>query len=91
MSNYDREQREMDALQQSSDRGLTFEVIGWMLLLFNIIPLTFLWVGLRSGSFFWTYWSVIEGAIGIVLVLIGRRYKAKAGSYVSRLDVEKAA
>jgi len=91
MSNYDREQKEMDAVRRSENRGLRFEVIGWMLLLFELIPLTFLWVGLRSGSLLWTYWSVIEGATGIVLVLIGRVYKAKAGSYVSRLDMEKAA
>ena len=88
MSNYDQEQRQMDAVQRDLELGLRFEVVGWMLLLFEGIAATFLWVGLRSGSYLWVYWSVVETFLGIVLVLIGRWYKAKAGANVPRVQEE---
>jgi hypothetical protein len=91
MSNYDREQREMDAVERDLELGLRFEVVGWMLLLFNGIAVMFLWVGLRSGSFLWAYWAVIEGFVGFVLIMIGQRYKAKAGTNVSRTEEEEKA
>jgi hypothetical protein len=82
MSNYDREQREMDAVQRDLSRGLNLGVIGWTLLLFNGIPFMFVWTGWRAGSMFWTYWALIEGAVGLVFVVMGRRYRARAGREV---------
>ncbi len=88
MSNYDREQREMDAVQNELRLGLILEVAGWTLLSFLGIIVCFIWTGLRAGSYFWLYWTIIEGAIGMVLLGAGRYYKDKAGSEISRLGTE---
>jgi hypothetical protein len=86
MSNYDREQREMDAVQNDLRLGLSLQVIGWTLLAFDGIIVVFVWTGLRAGSYFWLYWTVIEGVLGLALTMVGKSYKARAGTEVSRLS-----
>ncbi len=91
MSNYDREQREMDGVQQKLRLGTILEVTGWTLLAFLTIPVTFVWTGWRAGSYFWLYWTVIEGVLGLALSMVGKYFKNKAGSGVSRLSDESRA
>ena len=91
MSNYDREQREMDGVQQKLRLGTILEVTGWTLLAFLAIPVIFVWTGWRAGSYFWLYWTVIEGVLGVVLSMTGKYYKNKAGNGVSRLSDERRA
>ncbi len=88
MSNYDREQREMDEVQNGLRMGLILEVAGWTLLSFLGIIVCFIWTGLRAGSYFWLYWTIIEGAIGMALLGASNYYKNKAGTEVSREGVE---
>ncbi len=88
MSNYDREQQEMDVVQSELRLGLILEVAGWTLLSFLGIIVCFIWTGLRAGSYFWLYWTIIEGVIGMALLGAGRYYKDKAGSGISRLGTE---
>lgn len=91
MSNYDREQREMDAVQSELRLGLILDVAGWTLLSFLGIIVCFIWTGLRAGSYFWLYWTIIEGAVGMALLMAGKYYKTKAGSGVSRLGERQRA
>lgn len=85
MAGYDQEQREMDALQRDLKLGLMLQVTGWTLLAFDAILVMFIWTGMRAGSEFWLYWTVIEGVLGLALVVVGKHFKSKAGSEISRL------
>lgn len=85
MSNYDRELRETDAMQRDMRLGIGLQVMGWTLLAFNGIILTFVWSGVRIGSNFWLYWLIIEGVLGMALAKAGGHYKSKAGTEISRL------
>jgi hypothetical protein len=91
MSNYDQEQREMDAMQRDMRLALMLQVTGWTLLAFDGIIVMFIWTGLRAGSSFWLYWAVIEGVLGMALAMAGGHYKSKAGSEISRARGRKAA
>ncbi len=91
MSNYDREQREMEGVQQDLRLGMVLEVTGWVLLAFVAIPAFFVWTGWRVGSLFWVYWTVIEGVIGLALTGAGQYYKSRAGTHVSRSGEERKA
>lgn len=58
--------------EELEQRALTLRTLGWMLLVFDVaIIAVFIFVGLRSGSLLWLYWTVIQGALGIALVGAG--------------------
>lgn len=86
MSHYDREQRVMDGVADELHVGSILQTVGWTLLLFNGIIVNWIWVGFRSGSYFWLYWTLIESSIGLVLIAAGNHLKARFGSHISRLD-----
>jgi hypothetical protein len=86
MSHYDREQRVMDEVKDDLHLGSILKTVGWTLLLFNGIVVNWIWVGFRSGSYFWLYWTIIESSIGLVLVGAGNHIKARSGRRVPRLD-----
>jgi protein-S-isoprenylcysteine O-methyltransferase Ste14 len=54
-------------------RALTLQAIGWLLLAFDGIVAVFVFVGIRTGSWLWLYWTVIEGVLGIGLIAAGLR------------------
>jgi hypothetical protein len=85
VSNYDQEQRAMDAMAAELHRAATFQVMGWLLLGFGGIIVCLVWVGFRTGSYFWLYWTIIEGGLGVSLVLTGHYLRSRAGRYISRL------
>lgn len=89
MSNYDLEQQQMDAMNSDLGWALTLQTVGWVLLLFNAIPVTLVWVSFRAGTYFWLYWTIIEGVIGFALVMFGAYLKASAGRHMSRLRFER--
>ncbi len=61
-------------------RALTFRTIGWLLLVFDCIIALFVFVGLRTGSLLWFFWTVIEGAVGAGFVVIGLQREEEAGA-----------
>lgn len=84
MSNYGLAQKEMDAVGRELRLGSILQTIGWTLLVFVSIPVSFVWVGFRSGTYFWLYWTLIEGTAGFVLVLAGSYMKSKSGRFITR-------
>lgn len=68
---------EPEGLEQ---RALTLRTLGWMLLIFDVsIIAVFIFVGFRSGSLLWLYWSVIQGVVGTALVGAGMYQESVAG------------
>jgi hypothetical protein len=60
-------------------RALTLESVGWLLLAFDGIVAVFVFVGIRSGSLLWLWWTLIEGVLGLGLVGAGRLLGKRAG------------
>jgi hypothetical protein len=76
---------EPDELEQ---RALTLRTIGWMLLIFDVSIITvFVFVGFRSGSWLWLYWTVIQGAVGMGLVAAGM-YQESVASELTGEEAE---
>jgi hypothetical protein len=53
--------------------GNALMTVGKILLWMDFLLLAFVYVGLRGGSDFWTWWVIIEGVTGLVLVEVGSR------------------
>lgn len=51
--------------------GSVLMTVGKVLLWFDFILLSFVYVGLRSGSHMWMWWVLGEGALGLSLLAIG--------------------
>ncbi len=66
-----REAEVMEAALRLERQGDTLKALGWVLLAFDLILVTFVWVGLRTGSDFWLIWTLIEGAAGLALIRAG--------------------
>ncbi len=48
-------------------------VAGKVLLWMDLLLLAFVYNGIQSGSYFWLYWVVIEGILGLALLAVGSR------------------
>lgn len=90
MSEHDREQVEMESVIADLRRASAIQVVGWTLLVFDALIIG-IWVftGYRSGTWFWLYWFVIEGALGLALVVVGSYLKTKAGHHVKHGDRDR--
>jgi hypothetical protein len=51
--------------------GAVILTVGKWLLIFDVILLSFVYVGLRGGSQFWMWWVIIEAVLGLVLIGVG--------------------
>ena len=51
--------------------GSVMMTIGKVLLWFAFILLSFVYVGLRSGSHMWMWWVLGEGFLGLILLAVG--------------------
>ncbi len=65
-------------LDELEHRALTLRALGWLLLVFDGIIAVFVFVGIRDGSLLWFFWTVIEGAVGIGLIMAGLRREENA-------------
>jgi hypothetical protein len=87
---YDNEPRAMDAAARDQRIGTALLAVGWMLIIFDAIPAVFVWVGWRSGSMFWIWWTVIEGLLGAALLIAGTRKRAAATEEFAALDRDES-
>lgn len=74
----------MNAAGHGEHIGLVMRAIGWQLLIFDMIPVVFVWVGLRDGSWMWLWWALVEGLVGSLLVIAGNYFKEYAAHQVGR-------
>jgi hypothetical protein len=64
----------MEEVQLGGDetRGAVLMTVGKLLLWTDLIFLSFIYVGIKGGSYLYTYWTIIQGLVGLTLLTVGR-------------------
>lgn len=72
----------------SEENALGLRMVAWQLLIFDAIPVLFVWDGWRVGSNLWMWWVIVQGTLGLILLAAGRvwedRMAAGGGAGASR-------
>jgi len=63
-------QQEAAALEEQR-RGTVLITVGKVLLWMDLILACFVYVGLRSGSYLFLWWVLVEGILGLALMGVG--------------------
>jgi len=80
MPGYERDQVAIDNTVENRRLGSVMLTLGWILLWGDAILSAFFFISLRDGSMFWPVWLAIEGLAGLVLVIMGTRYRRVVGA-----------
>jgi hypothetical protein len=80
MPGYDRDQVAIDNTVENRQLGSIMLTIGWILLWMDGILGIYFFQSLSNGSMFWPIWLTIEGIAGLVLVIMGTRYRRALGA-----------
>lgn len=80
MPGYERDQAAIDNTVENRQLGSIMLTLGWILLWGDAMLGIFFFQSLRDGSAFWPIWLAIEGLIGLVLVVMGTRYRRALGA-----------
>lgn len=64
----------MEEVQLGGDetKGTVLMTAGKLLLWTDLIFLSFVYMGLKGGSNFYLYWTLIQGLTGLILLITGR-------------------
>lgn len=79
MPGFDRDQVAIDNTVENRRLGSVLLTVGWVLLWMDAVLGVFFFESLRDGSRFWPIWLGIEGMLGLVLVVMGNRYRRAIG------------
>jgi hypothetical protein len=52
-------------------QGTVLMTIGKLLLWTDLIFLSFVYSGIKGGSYLYTYWTLTQGSIGLALLIVG--------------------
>ncbi len=80
MPGFDRDQVAIDNTVENRRLGSILLTVGWVLLWMDGVLFAFFFESLRAGSSFWPIWLGIEGVLGLVLVIMGNRYRHAIGA-----------
>ena len=63
----------MEEVQLGGDetRGAVLMAIGKLLLWTDLIFLSFVYSGIKGGSYLYVYWTLLQGAVGLTLLIVG--------------------
>jgi hypothetical protein len=90
MPGYERDQAAIDYTVENRQLGSVLLTLGWILLWMDAILGIFFFISLRNGSWFWPIWLGIQGFIGLVLVMMGTRYRKTIGrTRLGQRDLER--
>jgi hypothetical protein len=68
--------RYQDEIQNGqARRGTVAVVCGKLLLWIDVVLLAFVFMGIRDGSWFWVWWVLGQGVLGIALMMGGTWYR----------------
>ena len=68
--------RYLEEIQMGPSRwGSVSVVCGEVLLWMDLILLSFFYMSIRDGSWFWVWWVLSQGALGVILVISGQVYR----------------
>lgn len=79
MPGFDRDQVAIDNTVENRRLGSVLLTVGWILLWMDAVLGIFFFISLRNGSWFWPIWLGIEGALGLILVMMGTHYRKAIG------------
>lgn len=79
----------LDRLLSEQQRWWGLEVTGWTVLCFSAIPAVFIFVGLRSGSWFWLWATAVLGVIGMALTGVSTRKRSQAEAEFRRIGQQQ--
>jgi len=89
MPGYERDQVAIDNTVENRRLGAVMLTLGWILLWGDAVLGAFFFISLRDGSMFWPIWLAIEGVAGLVLVIMGTRYRRALGvTRLGRMDLQ---
>jgi len=89
MPGYECDQVAIDNTVENRQLGSIMLTLGWILLWGDAVLSAFFFISLRNGSMFWPIWLAIEGVAGLVLVIMGTRYRRTLGATaLGRLDIQ---
>jgi len=89
MPGYERDQVAIDNTVENRRLGAVMLTLGWILLWGDAVLGAFFFISLRDGSMFWPIWLAIEGVGGLVLVIMGTRYRRALGvTRLGRMDLQ---
>lgn len=60
------------ALGGNETKGAVLMTVGKLLLWTDLIFLSFVYSGIKGGSYLYSYWTLIQAALGLTLVIVGR-------------------
>jgi hypothetical protein len=90
MSGFD--QVAIDNTVENRHLGSVLLTLGWILLWMDAILGIFFFISLRNGSWFWPVWLGVQGVLGLVLVVMGTRYRKAVGvTRLGQLDIARTA
>ena len=52
-------------------QGTVLMTVGKLLLWTDLIFLAFVYSGIKGGSYLYVYWTLVQGAIGLTLLIVG--------------------
>ena len=58
-------------LDGDETRGAVLMAIGKLLLWTDLIFLSFVYSGIKGGSYLYVYWTLLQGAVGLTLLIVG--------------------
>jgi len=63
----------MEEVQLGGDetKGAVLMTVGKLLLWTDLIFLSFVYSGIKGGSYLYAYWTLLQGAIGLTLLIVG--------------------
>ena len=63
----------MEEVQLGGDetKGAVLMTIGKLLLWTDLIFLAFVYSGIKGGSYLYAYWTLLQGTIGMTLLIVG--------------------
>ena len=65
-----------DQAMDTQRLGAILITIGWQLIAFDSLVGVWIWVGFRTGSFFWFWWVVATGVFALFLLWFGNHKRA---------------
>jgi hypothetical protein len=77
-------QREVAALEEQR-RGAAMMTVGKVLLWMDLIPASFVYIGLRAGSYLFLWLALGEGVVGLVAMGIGSHARTDARRKLAEL------
>jgi hypothetical protein len=90
MPGFDHDQVAIDNTVENRRLGSVLLTVGWILLWMDAMLGVYFFISLRDGSWFWPIWLGLQGFAGLVLVIMGTRYRRALGvTRLSKHDLER--